>query len=211
MKKMVLISVAGLLMVLVPKQVMAYGTSPGPAGPEVCSKSVPAKPWLYLAKYVKSGEVELKWDKVNDASSWTVAYGVQPGKYIYGISNFGDSNSRSINIKSLPAGKYYFAVKANNGCMPGAFSNEWPVVMKGKGSVVAVNKAVVKTKTVETGAIKTQEAKVTVAPVKEVVKKEVAPVVTKAPVVQEKAVAAPVTAPVAKKGGFMNWLLGLFK
>lgn len=136
--KIVLVGLAGLLMTLTPKQVMAYG--------------------------------------------------VQPGKYIYGISNFGDSNSRSINIKSLPAGKYYFAVKANNGCMPGAFSNEWPVVMKGKGSVVAVSKAVVKT----------QEAKVTVAPV-----------VTKAPVVQEKAVAAPGDSTCCQEGWIYELVVGI--
>jgi len=176
--KMIMIGLAGLLVALTPQQAMAYGDTP--SGPDrACHNSVPAKAWLYSAKSIKSGEVELKWDKVNDASSWTVAYGVQPGKYIYGVSNFGDSNSRSIDIKSLPSGKYYFVVKANNGCMPGAFSNEWPVVVKGRGSLVASyapapqadNTPVVvapkaTTKTVEPKVVKTQDAKVTSAPAK---------------------------------------------
>lgn len=189
---------------------MAYGSTP--AGPDrECHNTAPAKAWLYSAKNIKTGEVELKWDKVDSASSWTVAYGNQPGKYIYGLSNFGDSNSRSVDIKSLPAGKYYFAVKANSGCMPGAFSNEWPVTVGGNGRVVAAaNRAVPvvakKVTTVETvkpsekvNPAAPKKANVTVAPQKANV--TVAPVKPATP--------TPVTN--QENGGFLNKLMNFFK
>lgn len=208
-KKGLIVGVSSLAFLASASAVLAYGSTP--AGPDrSCNDSVPAKAWLYSARNIKTGEVELKWDKVDSASSWTVAYGNQPGKYIYGLSNFGDSNSRSVDIKSLPAGKYYFAVKANSGCMPGAFSNEWPVTVGGGRVVAAANRAVpVVSKAVTApNAVKPGEkvnpaapkkANVTVAPQKANV--------TVAPVKP----ATPTPVATQEDGGFFNKLLNFFK
>jgi hypothetical protein len=73
---------------------------------------------------------------VDRANSWTIAYGKESGKYIYGMTNFGDANSRAVNINMLPVGTYYLVVKANNGCMPGAFSGERKITVGSNGSVL---------------------------------------------------------------------------
>ena len=72
----------------------------------------------------------MTWDGVDRANSWTVAFGSESGKYIYGAHNFGDANSRGIRINSLPGYKYYFVLRANNGCMPGAFSAEKAITLR---------------------------------------------------------------------------------
>lgn len=132
----------GLLILLFITKTTAFGYGEArnvPASNEaisapVCGNTVPSKPWLYSAKSLGNGVVELTWTKADNGNSWTVAYGVISGKYVYGISNFGNSESRSIKISHLPAGTYYFVVRANNGCMPGPFSNEQKVNV---GSLVA--------------------------------------------------------------------------
>lgn len=124
--KILLVSlVLGIFLFVVKDSVVAgYGEA---ASAPVCTAEKPSKAWLYLAQSVAPGTVDLFWDKVDRAGSWTVAYGVESGKYIYGVSNFGDYNSRNLRISLLPAGVYYFVVRANNDCMPGEFSNEWRV------------------------------------------------------------------------------------
>lgn len=109
--------------------VSAYGVSP--AGPPVCGNTVPGTPQIKTLTYVSSGTVEVTWDDVDLASSWTVAYGVKSGTYIYGVHNFGDDQSRAIRISQLPGGTYYFALRANNGCMPGQFSAEKTISLGG--------------------------------------------------------------------------------
>ena len=125
----VLLFLVGIFSFVFVKTIAGYGE---PASAPVCTAQTPKKAWLYLTKTAGQGEVELFWDKVDGASSWTVAYGVEAGKYVYGLSNFGDSNSRGIKISYLPNGKYYFVVRANNDCMPGGFSDEWAITV-GKG------------------------------------------------------------------------------
>lgn len=99
-----------------------------------CNNSAPSMVWPFWARSAGGGAVDLTWGAVNQATSWTVSYGVAPGKYIYGVSNFGDGNSRSFRISALPSGVYYFVMRANNGCKPGPFSNEWKVTV-GRGGV----------------------------------------------------------------------------
>lgn len=89
-----------------------------------CTAEKPEKPWLYYTESLGGGKVKLVWDKNARVSTWTVAYGTEAGKYIWGWNNFGYSEMRSVVINELPDGTYYFVVRANNGCMPGPFSNE---------------------------------------------------------------------------------------
>ena len=186
---------AAAMFIVSANAVMAY-SDPGPASAPVCNTTKPQKASLIRVKSLGKGKYELLWDKSTNASSWTVGYGIAPGKYIYGIHNFGDDRSRSLTINTFSNKKFYFVVRANNGCMPGDWSNEWKV-----GSVG----------TVATGTVKT------VAPVV----KKAAPVVTKAPA--KTTTVAPVKeatqetepvitpAPAKATGGFGAWLRGLFR
>lgn len=132
------IGISALLLFFgLPAAYAAYGEAPTFAGSSTnapfCGNTAPKVIWPFSAKAGAGGTVNLSWGKTENAGSWTVAYGVAPHTYIYGISNFGNGDSRSIQVKSLPGGTYYFAMRANNGCMPGPFSNEWKVVVGGGG------------------------------------------------------------------------------
>lgn len=135
--------VVGLALLLAfSSSALAYGTdtySNDTTGAPVCNSAVPNKPWLYKAVAAGNGEVDLFWDRVDGATSWTVAYGVRPGVYIYGATNIGNNSSRGLRITRLPSQKYYFVVRANNNCMPGPFSNEWSLSVGGRGPLVATN------------------------------------------------------------------------
>ncbi len=119
-----------------------YGSSPSSGGSNGeaprCDNQVPGTPSFSFVRRAGSNQIEIGWNQVNNASSWTIAYGKESGKYIYGMSNFGDSNSRSVKINMLPVGTYYVVIKANNGCMPGAFSPERKITVGAGGSVLGV-------------------------------------------------------------------------
>ncbi len=118
----------GTILSMAVGHVWAYGESAGLPGsttlPPVCTTEAPKVAWPFSAKAMGSNTVRLSWGAAEKATSWTVAYGSSSKKYIYGLSNFGNSDSRSVDISSLPGGAYYFAIRANNGCMPGPFSPE---------------------------------------------------------------------------------------
>lgn len=120
----------------------AYGGEPATfagstTGSPHCSNTAPKMVWPFWARAAGTNAIDLSWGAMPDTSSWTVAYGVASRTYIYGVSNFGNGNSRSYRIGSLPAGTYYVTIRANNGCMPGPFANEWRVVVGGGGSGTA--------------------------------------------------------------------------
>ena len=183
--------------------IMAYNEPSGWAAPE-CNSEKPQKAWLYKVKSLGQGKYQLFWDKADRATSWTIGYGISPGKYIYGLNDFGNDQSRNLIVNTFSNKKFYFAVKANNGCTPGEWSNEWKV---GSVGTVAATPAV---KAVPAAVKKSVTAPVvTQAPsAKETVKKT-APVVTQAPVTQQKA--TPAVPAVPAKKGFFNWLMGLFQ
>lgn len=168
----------------------------GPATAPGCGNAKPQKAWLYRVKSLGKGQYQLYWDKAERASSWTVGYGTQPGKYIYGQNDFGDSQSRNMVVNTFSNKKFYFAIKANNGCMPGDWSNEWTV---GTSSFVGTTSYVAPTRIIPTPT--TTKPVVTTTPVK-----GGQPVVTKAPGVKTP---TPTTLP--KTGGFWGWLKGLFQ
>lgn len=161
---------------------------------EVCDALAPGKPWLYKAKSIGKGVVELYWDKVDRATSWTVAYGPKSGKHPWGIVNFGNSESRSVKITHLPNGTFYFVVRANNNCMPGPFSNEQKVRL---GSII--------TNIVQqiTGKQPTPGAQVTLPPQP-----------TRVPTVKvsppKNGTQAPTLTPTPKKGGFWQSITDFF-
>jgi len=47
------------------------------------------------------------------------------GQYIYGSANIGGHDATTYTVGELaPNKKYYFKIRAGNGCSPGGFSNE---------------------------------------------------------------------------------------
>jgi len=117
----------------------------GPASPPQCNNSLPAKPAIITVKASnKRGEVEVFWSDTERATGWTLMYGIKSGKYIYGVSDFGDNQSRSIKVGMLKVGRtYYFSIKANNGCMPGPESAEWQIRVGNKrGKLTPIAKPV---------------------------------------------------------------------
>ena len=114
--------------------VAGYGTSPASHSAPVCNSQLPGNTWITNVSKTGQSQIEINWVGADRATSWTVAYGRESGKYLYGISNFGDNNSRAVNINMLPSGTYYMVIKANNDCMPGSFSPERKVIV---GNVMA--------------------------------------------------------------------------
>lgn len=184
--------------------IMAYNEPSGWSAP-ACNNEKPAKAWLYRVKSLGGGKYQLFWDKADRASSWTIGYGTQPGNYIYGLNSFGDDQSRNLTVNTYSNKKFYFAIKANNGCMPGEWSNEWKVGTVGSIAATPAIRAVpaVVKKSV-TAPVITQAPVVT-----EAVKKTTTPVVTRAPVIPQKA--TPAVPAVPAKKGFFEWLKGLFQ
>jgi hypothetical protein len=122
----------------VPTAHAGYGTSStsNTAASVVCNNESPAKPVFEFVRKSGASEIEIGWNKVERANKWTVAYGIEKGKYIYGAADFGDENSRSTKIAMLPAGTYYIVVKASNGCKPGEFSDERKMTVFNDGRVL---------------------------------------------------------------------------
>jgi len=97
---------------------------------------VPKAPILVSATKISSTEVKLTWETVNRADYYLIAYGQEPGKYLYGSPNVGKVTSYTVG--GLTAGKtYYFAVAAvagsGNCSAAGPFSNE---LKSGLGTVL---------------------------------------------------------------------------
>lgn len=95
-------------------------SQPGPGPAPVCDSAKPSTP--ILVSVVRSGSTAaLTWTAVSNATHYTIAYGLLPSAYIYGVPNTG--NVTSYTVGSLdPSRQYYFAVRAVNNCMPGDFA-----------------------------------------------------------------------------------------
>ena len=92
-----------------------------------CSDSPPGGTPLLLSAVSKgSNQIILTWTgTTNPVSHYLVSYGLASGQYMYGNPNVGGQGTTSYTVGSLsPGKKYYFVVKAVNGCTPGNFSNE---------------------------------------------------------------------------------------
>ena len=77
---------------------------------------------------VSSGanSVTLSWTKANDpVSYYLLTFGTHPGEQAYGNPNVGGSDTTSYTVNGLSGGtRYYFRLRAGDGCMPGDYSNE---------------------------------------------------------------------------------------
>jgi len=135
-----------------------YGSNP--PGPPVCNNEKPETPQFAFVRNSGNNQIEVGWNETKRADSWTIAYGKESGKYIYGMSNFGDNQSRSVKINMLPVGTYYMVIKANNGCMPGAFSGERKIRVFADGTVLGTKT----TRAFRLGSILGSKTEATVTP-----------------------------------------------
>lgn len=93
----------------------------------LCSNTPPGSaPKLISAKAISTSKILLKWTPASDpVSYYLLSYGAISGQYVYGNPNVGGHDATSYVVGGLaPNKKYYFTVRAGNGCSPGSFSNE---------------------------------------------------------------------------------------
>lgn len=145
--------------------VYGYGSSSPLAAPDststpVCGDKAPtSSPRLMSAVGVGGNRVRLTWAEASDpVSYYLVTFGNNPGEQTFGNPNVGGKGTTSYTVESLSGGKrYYFRVRAGNGCTPGPYSNEVSGVARGvrlTGNVVpeGFQPGVLGAETVNTGA-----------------------------------------------------------
>jgi len=93
---------------------------PSSPGPPVCGASTPNAPFLVSATAISGNQVELVWQKVDDATHYSIFYGPSSGNYLYGVPNTGDTDN--FTIGGMSGGCYI--VQAVNDCAPSEASNE---------------------------------------------------------------------------------------
>jgi len=191
--------------------IFGYGDTAGQFHKFVCENQTPLKVVLYepnhpsLSKTTARGEVILNWLKLREnADKYTIAYGVQPGTYIYGLPDVGNINSFTVRYLN-PGTRYYFVVRGVNGCQPGPWSQEWSAMAPGGigGGTVAL----------------TQTPKTTITPKTTVTPKTTAPQASPKVIVSPKPGQLPpaglpqggVTPPLTFWQRVGNWFGGLFK
>jgi len=104
-----------------------------PSAPQ-CNDSKPGSaPSLISAYSAGPNSITLHWTKANGpVSYYLLTFGTKPGEQQYGSPNIGNADTTSFTITSLSGGKrYYFKVRAGNGCKPGDFSNEASAAVTG--------------------------------------------------------------------------------
>ncbi len=105
-------------------------TTPGPtptptpsSNSNQCADSKPSTPTLTSVVRNSPTTATLTWTSVSPVSYYTISYGTDPGNYIYGVPNTG--NTTTFTVGGLASNtNYYFVVRAVNGCTPGDPSGE---------------------------------------------------------------------------------------
>jgi Fibronectin type III domain len=110
------------------------GLSDGRGNLQACGDSKPdGAPVLLSAIPSGSNQVQLRWSgPSNPVSYYLVTFGTKPGEQLYGNPNVGPNGTNTYTVNGLPGGqRFYFKVRAGNGCMPGDYSNEVSAVSGG--------------------------------------------------------------------------------
>lgn len=99
-----------------------------------CRDTPPATPPVLLSAASSASEsVTLTWKEAGDPRTYyLIAYGENPLVFDYGVPEIGARDATSYTIDHLKTGtKYYFKVRAGNGCKPGKFSNKLTAIPGG--------------------------------------------------------------------------------
>lgn len=75
----------------------------------------------------------LRWaEGAGPLTYYLVAYGLTSGSLAYGNPNIGGAGTTAYTVNNLSGGtRYYFQVRAGNGCAPGDFSNTLSAIPTG--------------------------------------------------------------------------------
>jgi len=98
----------------------------GPTTPAVapsCQATSPTSAPVLTIISNTGDSVTLNWTVVSPVTHYAVNFGTQPGVYLYGDNNVGNSNSYVVGGLT-PGIQYFFQVLAINDCAPGPRSNE---------------------------------------------------------------------------------------
>ena len=96
-------------------------------GAPVCTAASPTTaPWLYGAITKSDSTVLLYFtDITNNVDRYVLEFGTKSGYYQYSSPNIGGANARTYLVQNLSSStKYYFRVRAGNGCATGPWSDE---------------------------------------------------------------------------------------
>ncbi|MBI4091609.1 MAG: fibronectin type III domain-containing protein [Candidatus Levybacteria bacterium] len=95
-----------------------------------CTAQRPGSAPILTAAVPSDRSVSLTWVEAQDPITYyLVAYGTSPNGIEYGAPNIGGRGTTSFTVSELTNGvKYYFRVRAVNGCKPGKFSNKLSAV-----------------------------------------------------------------------------------
>jgi hypothetical protein len=109
------------------------GSGGGGSSPPVCNDTKPDSAPTLLSAIAGVNSVALKWSKAaNPVSYYLVTYGLSSGTQQFGNPNVGGSDTTTYTVSGLSGGaRYYFKVRAGNGCTPGNYSNELSAVPTG--------------------------------------------------------------------------------
>ena len=108
-----------------------YQPGTAPPAPGACSDPAPGSTVkLTAAESAGAHSITLTWtDATDPVTYYLLSYGLSSGKYIYGDPNVGGQGTTSYTVGGLATGtKYYFVIRAVNGCTPGNYSNELSAV-----------------------------------------------------------------------------------
>ena len=108
-----------------------YQPGTAPPAPGACTDPAPGSTvQLTSAESAGAHSITLTWTVAsNPVTYYLLSYGLSSGKYIYGVPNIGGQGTTSFTVGGLnTATKYYFVIRAGNGCTPGNYSNELSAV-----------------------------------------------------------------------------------
>ena len=102
-------------------------------GPVACTDTIPASSPSITSLVSGSNSMGVNFSPASDpVSYYALEYGTKSGEYVYGASNIGGKETRSYTVNLLsPGRRYYFRVRAGNGCMIGPWSTEKSAVTLG--------------------------------------------------------------------------------
>jgi len=95
-------------------------------GPVSCTNPIPAAPKIFQIWATQTTATIYFVPSADPQNSYTISYGLYSDAEMYNVTfNYSDkSGAIPYTINALNAGTpYYFKVRANNGCMPGEWSN----------------------------------------------------------------------------------------
>ncbi|MEK7534769.1 MAG: lamin tail domain-containing protein [Patescibacteria group bacterium] len=111
-----------------------------------CNEAKPGSAPTFLLAKAGVNRITLNWTKALDpVTYYLVAYGTSSGFYQFGNPDIGGRDITSYTVYDLSGGtRYYFRVRAGNGCAPGDFSNELSAIPAGLTRTFSANSSVSK-------------------------------------------------------------------